>query len=86
MTIEFISFIKIISQIIIFFSFIISTNETYNNKRINLPKKIYILCFSIIMSIVINFLSAELSFLIYGILIIPLFIIYKYILDENHFL
>lgn len=84
MTIEFISFIKIISQIIIFFSFIISTNETYNNKRINLPKKIYILCFSIIMSIVINFLSAELSFLIYGILIIPLFIIYKYILDVKN--
>ena len=39
MTIEFISFIKIISQIIIFFSFIISTNETYNNKKFNLPKK-----------------------------------------------
>ena len=84
MTTQLISFIKIMSQTIMFFSFIISTNETYNNKKIKLSKKLYILCFSVIISVVINLLSEDLSFLIYGIFIIPLYIIYKYTLEAKN--
>lgn len=79
-----ISLINIISQIIIFFSFIITVNQSYTNKKINISKKIYIFCFSVIISTVVNFLDEDLSIFIYGICIIPLFIIFKYILGNKN--
>lgn len=84
MNTQLISLINIISQITIFFSFIITVSQSYINKKINISKKIYVFCFSVIISIVINILNKDMSFLIYAACIIPLFIIFKYILEQKN--
>ncbi len=84
MNTQLISLINIISQIIIFFSFIITISQSYTNKKINISKKIYVFCFSVIISVVINLLDKDLSFLIYSISIIPLFVVFKYILGQKN--
>lgn len=76
--------IIIIEQAAILFCFFTFLTQTYKNTNLILKKKLLILLFSSIFSIGIQLLKPNISFLIYLVLIIPLFLLYKYILKYDN--
>ena len=73
--------ISIAEQFFILYTYIVYITQTYQNKKFDLFNKGYLSCFCLLTSISICLLKTDLSFIVYIICIIPLYILYRYILE-----